>query len=50
MQNEINRLTVLISKLQNKLDEIEIYCKQCNLKADFTACDILSIINEIKGN
>lgn len=48
MQNEINRLTALVSKLQNKLDEIEIYCKNCNLKADFTACDILNIINETK--
>lgn len=26
------------------LDDIENYCKECNLKADFTACDILQII------
>lgn len=29
---------------EQALDEIEDYCKECNLKADFTACDILQII------
>lgn len=32
------------------LDEIENYCKECNLKADLTACDILDIINKTKEN
>lgn len=29
---------------EQKLKEITDYCKGCNLKADFTACDILQII------
>lgn len=30
------------------LDEVESYCRGCNLKADFTACDILDIIHKVK--
>ena len=35
-------------KYKQVLDEIENYCKECNLKADFTACEILDIIDKIK--
>lgn len=31
------------------LDEIEEYCNEQNLKYDLTACEILSIIEEVKG-
>lgn len=47
---EILRINAkLCGDLQNymrALDKIKKYCRQCNLKADFTACDILNIINE----
>lgn len=36
------------NKYKQALDEIEKYCKECNLKADFTACDILGFINKLK--
>lgn len=36
------------TKMKQALDEIEDYCKECNLKADFTACEILDIIDKIK--
>lgn len=36
------------TKIKQALDEIEDYCKECNLKADFTACEILDIIDKIK--
>lgn len=29
---------------EQKLDKIKEYCHNCNLKADFTACDVLQII------
>lgn len=29
---------------EQKLEKIKEYCNNCNLKADFTACDILQII------
>ncbi len=29
---------------EQKLDKIKEYCNDCNLKADFTACDVLQII------
>lgn len=35
-------------KINQALNEIETYCKECNLKADFTACEILDIIDKIK--
>lgn len=31
------------------LEEIEEYCNEQNLKYDLTACEILSIIEEVKG-
>lgn len=33
-----------LKRKEQKLKEITDYCKGCNLKADFTACDILQII------
>lgn len=35
-------------KLNQALDEIEKYCKECNLKFDYTACAILGFINEAR--
>lgn len=32
----------------NKLKKIEEYCKEQNLKADYTACKVLQIINEVE--
>lgn len=31
---------------EQKLERIEEYCKEQNLKADYTACEILRIIEE----
>lgn len=31
-------------RAEQKLEKIKEYCNNCNLKADFTACDILQII------
>lgn len=39
-----------IKQKDRALDKIEEYCKECNLKADFTACDILGFINKAKDN
>ena len=39
-----------IKQKDRALDKIEEYCKECNLKADFTACDILGFINIVKDN
>lgn len=36
------------NKYKQALDEIEEYCKKCDLKVDFTACDILGFINIVK--
>ena len=30
--------------IEQKLEKIREYCNNCNLKADFTACDVLQII------
>lgn len=38
-----------LKRKEQKLKEIKQYCNNCNLKADFTACDILQII-ESEGN
>ncbi len=38
------------SKYKQALNEIEEYCKQCNLRWDFTAQVILKIINKLKEN
>lgn len=32
----------------NKLKKIEEYCREQNLKADYTACEILQIIDEVE--
>lgn len=56
MQNEINRLTALVSKLQNKLDLIEIEMRDfkytvCNSDCDIYDACFYSRINKIlKGN
>lgn len=34
-------------KLKQALEEVEKYCNECNLKADYTACEVLKIINEV---
>ena len=31
-------------RAEQKLEKIREYCNNCNLKADFTACDVLQII------
>lgn len=33
-----------LKRKEQKLKEITEYCNSCNLKADFTACDILQIL------
>ena len=33
-----------LKRAEQKLEKIKEYCNSCNLKADFTACDILQII------
>lgn len=52
MQNEINRLTALVSKLQNKLDLIKIEildskCTICNSDCDIYDTCFYSRINKI---
>lgn len=39
-----------LSKYKQALDEIENYCKECNLKADSTACEVLDIIHKAKDS
>lgn len=34
---------------EQKLKRIEKYCEEQNLKADYTACEILQIIDEVKN-
>lgn len=45
---QIDNPDKIINRYKQALDEIENYCKECNLKADFTACDILNIINKVE--
>ncbi len=33
-----------LKRAEQKLEKIREYCNNCNLKADFTACDVLKII------
>lgn len=33
---------------EQKLERIEAYCNEQNLKADYTACEILQIIDEVE--
>ena len=52
MQNEINRLTALVSKLQNKLNLIKIEildskCTICNCDCDIYDSCVYSRINKI---
>ena len=42
------RITAEYCKLENILRDIKEICLQQNLKADFTACEILNIINKAK--
>ena len=35
-------------RAEQKLNRIEDYCKEQNLKADYTACVVLNIIDEVK--
>lgn len=35
-------------KYKQAIDKIEKYCKECNLKFDYTACAILGFINEAR--
>ena len=42
------RLTAEYCKLDNILRDIKEICLQQNLKADFTACEVLDIINKAK--
>lgn len=37
----------LMEKYKQALEEVEKYCNECNLKADYTACEILTIIDEV---
>ena len=48
LQEQPNRKEEECGKYEQVLDEIGNYCKECNLKADFTACEILDIIDKIK--
>lgn len=50
LKKQIKNKEQEINKYKQALDEIEKYCKECNLKADFTACDILGFINIVKDN
>lgn len=34
-------------KYKQALEEVAKYCNKCNLKADYTACEVLKIINEV---
>lgn len=36
-----------LKRKEKLINEIEECCRQCNLKWDFTACDILNIIDKI---
>lgn len=50
MQNEINRLTALISKLQNKLDLIKIEMLDCKCTNCHQNCSIYDICAYRKVN
>lgn len=46
--NQIIALETLTDEYEQAFNEIEKYCKKCNLKVDFTTCDILDIIDTVK--
>lgn len=37
----------LMEKYKHALEEIRSYCEEQNLKADYTACEVLSIIDKV---
>lgn len=43
-QNSPNCNFKQLARAEQKLNKIREYCNNCNLKVDFTACDILQII------
>ena len=43
-KNNLNCYYKQRKRAEYKLDKIKEYCNNCNLKADFTACDVLQII------
>lgn len=43
-ENNPNCYFKQLKRAEKKLKTITDYCKGCNLKADFTACDILQMI------
>lgn len=44
-QEHYNKLESENEKLKKALEEVKNYCNECNLKADYTACEILTIID-----
>lgn len=50
--NELKKANIHIDNNRmvksNKLKKIEEYCREQNLKADYTACEILEIIDEVE--
>lgn len=37
-----------LERAQQRLEEVSEYCRNCNLKADLTACEILDIVGSEK--
>ena len=48
LQQELREKTAECEELKQALDVIEEYCKEQNLKADWTALEILDIIQSVK--
>lgn len=46
VSKQLNQLKAENKRLKKKLKQIEKYCEEQNLKADYTACEILEIIDE----
>ena len=46
VENQIVDLNKMVEAKEQKLGKIKDYCKEQNLKADWTACEILKIIEE----
>lgn len=44
--SEYYELAEQLKRAEQKLEKIREYCNNCNLKADFTACDVLQIIED----
>ena len=47
-QDELDQLKAKKEQAEQKLEKIEEYCKDQNLKTDYTACVVLQIIDEVK--